>query len=280
MPTESLAVPAVCEPPPKPSLASFLRRNVSEMYRFRFALASFVANTLRKRYHRSALGFFWSLLVPLAMMGSMAFMFSLVFEAPFKTFAMYIFSGMAPWGFICASTQSGAQSLLLGEPFLKRVYVPKPLFPFITTTTELVNFIFTMASLYVLAMLFGIFPGVNVIFLPLAIAILYVFCLGLAMACAVATVYSRDLTHIINVVTSILTYALPIIYRMDQVPVKYHFIFYVNPFFYIIDMFRKIMLGAALAPMDLITPLIIALVAFGVGVLAVKAKENDLVFRL
>lgn len=280
MSIDSLTVPAVCEPPPKPSLVSFLRRNVREMYQFRFALASFVANTLRKRYHRSALGFFWSLLVPLAMMGSMAFMFSLVFNAPFKEFAMYIFAGMAPWGFICASTQSGAQSLLLGEPFLKRVYVPKPLFPFITTSTELVNFIFTMASLYVLSMLCGIFPGLNVIFLPLAVAILYVFCLGLAMACAVATVYSRDLTHIIGVVTSILTYALPIIYRMDQVPVKYHYIFYVNPIFYIIDMFRKIMLGDALAPMDMVTPLLIALVTFGGGVLAVKAKENDLVFRL
>lgn len=127
------------------SFLRYLIKNIQDLRVYRYAIANFVRNNLRMRYRRSALGFLWTVLNPLLVMSVISVVFALIYKRDIHTFAIYIFSGLSPWGFINMSVQGGSQSLIHAEGYLKKVYLPKVMFPIISVSTELINFFFQYA---------------------------------------------------------------------------------------------------------------------------------------
>ncbi len=263
------------------SLASFMVKNLKDIYRYRFALRNFVVNTLRTRYRKSVLGFLWSLLNPLFFMIVLAVVFSTVFKQDFKQFSILVFSGMIPWLYISACINGGTQSLINAEGFLKKIYVPKLVFPTMIVAVETVNFFFSIISLYLLALVLGFQVVWTLVFLPLVILITFIFNLGLAMIVSVFTIFFRDLTHIIAVILQALFYMLPIVYSVETFPPEMRGIFYYNPFYYFIVLFRKVIYGTpAMTLADWLIPIGLALFSFIVGMAILKRNDRQIIFRL
>jgi ABC-type polysaccharide/polyol phosphate export permease len=263
---------------------SFLRffvNNVRDLYRFRHAIANFVVNTLRMRYRRSVLGFAWSLLNPLLVMMVIAVVFATAFHQDIKTFSMYVFSGLVPWNYISASIQSGCLTIVNAEGFLKKVYLPKTLFPVVMVSTETANFLFSIVSLYFLALILGFPVRWSILLLPLALAITFIFNLGWAFLFGVLTVYFRDLTHIIMVLFQAFFYLVPIVYPLEAIPPHIRPYYFLNPFYYFIMLFRKIIYGEpALTLVDWAGPILLATFVFLVGFWVVMHHDKDLIYRL
>lgn len=263
------------------SYPRFLLRNLREIRHYRFALINFVVNNLRMRYRRSSLGFLWSLLNPLLVMTVISVVFSIIFQQDLKTFAVYIFSGLAPWLYINASIMSGCQTIINAEGFLKKVYLPKILFPMITVTTETANFLFSITSLYILALLLGFHVKWTILLLPLAILVTFVFNLGLAIMFGIATVYFRDLTQIMMVVFQALFYLVPIVYPLESVPERFQIFFYFNPFYYFVMLFRKVIYGIPeITWLDWGITSAMALIAMAIGMFILMKQDRDLIYRL
>jgi ABC-2 type transport system permease protein/lipopolysaccharide transport system permease protein len=255
--------------------------NLRDLRAFRFALYNFVLNNLRMRYRRSVLGFVWSLLNPLMVMTVISLVFSVIFKQDIRTYAIYIFSGLAPWGFMSGAIQGGAQCLIVSEGFLKKVYLPKLLFPVIFVTTETVNFLFSLVSLYILALILGSPVTWRALLLPLAIIITYFFVLGCVTILSVASVYFRDLTQITTVVFTALFYLVPIIYPIEAIPEKYRILYYLNPFYYFVLLFRKVIYGSqAMYWHDWGIPLAIAFIVFAVSLFVLMKRDRDIIYRL
>ncbi len=263
------------------SFPRYLINNVREVYRFRHALGNFVVNNLRMRYRRSVLGFLWSLLNPLLVMTVISIVFSLIFKQNIKTFSVYIFSGLAPWQYLNACIFAGCQTIINAEGFLKKVYLPKSLFPLVTVTTETANFFFSIVSLFLLGIILGFHIPWTVGYLPIAIAIAFIFNLGWALLFGVITVYFRDLTQIVVVGLQALFYITPIIYPIESIPAQFHILFYINPFYYFITLFRKIIYGTpALSLIDWALPLALAIILLVLGLFVVMLRDKDLIYRL
>jgi ABC-type polysaccharide/polyol phosphate export permease len=263
------------------SFPRYLDRNLHDLYRFRHATYNFVVNNLRMRYRRSVLGFVWSLLNPLLVMLVIAVVFSIIFHQDIKSFAVYIFSGLVPWNYIYASILSGCQTIINAEGFLKKVYLPKTLFPVVTVSTETANFLFSVVSLYILALLLGFQFHWTILLLPLALVITFIFNLGWALLLGVFTVYFRDLTQIVIVLFQAIFYLAPIVYPLEAIPVQIQPYFYLNPFFYFIMLFRKIIYGQpALTVVDWGGPILLALAMFFLGFLVMMRRDRDLIYRL
>jgi ABC-type polysaccharide/polyol phosphate export permease len=196
------------------SFPRFLVKNISDLYRFRHAIVNFVVNNLRMRYRRSVLGFVWSLLNPLMVMLVIAVVFSIIFRQDIKSFAVYIFSGLVPWNYIYASILTGCQTIINAEGFLKKVYLPKTLFPVVSVSTETANFLFSIVSLYILAIILGFQVHWTILLLPLALVVTFFFNLGWAFLFGVVTVYFRDLTQIVIVLFQAIFYLAPIVYPL------------------------------------------------------------------
>jgi ABC-type polysaccharide/polyol phosphate export permease len=263
---------------------SFVRytvKNLRDVYLYRFALFNFVRNNLRMRYRRSTLGFIWSLLNPLLLMTVISIVFSLIFKQDIRVYSIYIFSGLAPWTFINQTIQSGGQSLVLSEGYLKKVYLPKLLFPVITVTTETVNFLFSLASLYILAIILGSAISWRILLLPAAIVLTYFFVLGIVIMISVATVYFRDLTQILVVIFTALFYLIPILYPFETIPAEFRKYFLLNPFYYYIMLFRKVIYGQqSMLLADWLIPIGISLVVMLLGLFVLMRRDRDIIYRL
>lgn len=259
----------------------YLLKNLREIRVYRHAMYNFVVNNLLMRYRRSALGFLWSLLNPLLVMTVISVVFSIVFKQDIRDFAIYIFSGLAPWWYINAAIIGGCQTIINGEGFLKKVYLPKVLFPLVSVTTETVNFLFSIISLYILALILGSKVQWTILLLPFTIIVTYIFNLGWAILLGIATVYFRDLFQIMGVVMQALFYMIPVVYPLEAVPEQFRVFFQFNPFYHYVILFRKVIYGKpAITLNDWAITITIGVVLLLIALYALKRLDRDIIFRL
>jgi ABC-type polysaccharide/polyol phosphate export permease len=263
------------------SFIGYLKKITREIYGARFAWFYFVRNALRYRYRRSNLGFLWNLLNPLLTMTVMAIAFSAVFNRDINVYIIYLFSGSAPYQFLSLSIQHATQSMVSYEGYLKKIYLPKPFFPLVSVSIEAINFLFSLCSMLIIALIIGAKFSSTILLLPLAIIILFLFNLGVGMILSVAFVYFRDLSNIISVFFTAMFYMTPILYPEENVPANLAFLFKLNPLSYFVLLVRRLILGdRPVTISDWAIPLAGALIMFLIGLFVMMKKDREVVYRL
>jgi ABC-type polysaccharide/polyol phosphate export permease len=267
--------------PAKQSFLGFTLRTLNELRFVKFALASFVINNLRRRYQRSFLGFAWSLLNPLLMMVVLTAVFSILFHRDPRTFSIYVFTGMLPWTFISESITIGSLSITTAEGFMKKVYIPKIFFPLVAVSTEAINFCLSLVSMMSLALFVGLQLHWTLLLLPAAMILTYFYTFGIVLALAVATVYFRDLTHLVRVMLQSFFYLIPIVYPVSAVPEKYAIFFLANPFSQFINLYRQIIFNGQVPSLqEWAAPAALTVASLMIGFYVLMKREKDIIFRL
>jgi ABC-type polysaccharide/polyol phosphate export permease len=265
----------------KGRISEFLSRNLRELVVYRFALYNFVSTTLSSRYRRSALGFLWSLLNPLFTMVVMAVVFSSLYKMPFSQFSLYLFSGLLPWNLITSTLLGGSMSIINAEGYLKKVYIPKLVFPLVTLGVEIINFLFSLVSLFILAFLFGAKIGWSLLMLPFALLLLCMFLLGIILFLSILNVFFRDLSHILNIVLLGLFYLTPILYPLSLISGKLLGFIKLNPFYYFITLFHLIVYETKFpSAFDWLICIGLTIVSLSLGAVVFHKKEKDVIYRL
>lgn len=261
----------------------FVLRMFREIFIYRHAIYNFISANLRARYRRSAIGFFWSLLNPLFTMVILAVVFSTILKNPLTQFSIYIFSGLLPWAMISNSIMNGTMALISMERYLKKIYIPKLVFPMVIVIVEVVNFLLSLISMFFLAVFLGAKITWALSVLPFALLVTAIFLLGLVMIVSIVNVYFRDLSHIVQVVFTGLFYLTPIVYPLSFVEDRnlLYQIIRLNPFLYFVELFHAIIYRSEVP--SLTTWLIcigMAFVSFSIGLVVFSSKEKDVVYRL
>lgn len=253
----------------------------TELYEFRHLLRELIHQQLTMRYRRTTLGFLWTLANPLLSLGVTAVVFSLVLSMDLRDFGIFLFAGMVPWTLFqhCATQASG--SIIANESLIKKIYIPRHIFPVAVSASLLVDTCLSMGALFLLALALGAKVTPALFFLPVAMTLLYVFSLGTALILSVVFVYFRDMEHITNILLQLAYYLTPIIYPLSRIPEAYVGWFNLNPMVHFIALFRNpIYLGLLPSLHAIAITTGVALATFTAGVLVFRAREHDLIFRL
>lgn len=179
-----------------------------------------VQRELKSRFKDSSLGFLWSLLRPLTLLliYYVAIGKFLGAERAVPQFAIFVFTGLTAWGFFSEIISGSTMSIVSNAALIKKVYLPREIFPLATVGSAGFNFLVQLAILLVATVATGQFPwGPQLLFLPFAVLALVLFGLGIGLILAAATVYLRDFQHLIEVLMLILFWASPIVYSLTQV---------------------------------------------------------------
>ena len=262
-------------------LIEFISRNIRELIVYRYALYNFVSTNLSSRYRRSTIGFLWSLLNPLFTMVIMAIVFSSIYKMPFTEFSLYLFSGLLQWNLVTSSLVVGSMSIILAEGYLKKVYIPKIVFPLVTLGVEMTNFLFSLVSLFVLTFFFGAKLGWSLLLLPFALLLLSLFLLGLILLLSILTVFFRDMSHILGIGLLGLFYLTPVIYPISFLSGKLLILIKFNPFYYFITLFHLIIYEATPPGwFEWLVCIGLTAVSLILGVVVFQKKEQDVIYRL
>lgn len=258
-----------------------IRNIFVEIYQYREVLSNILSQELKVKYKRTMLGYFWSLLNPLLQLSVLALVFSHIVNRGIKDYSLYLFSGLLAWNFFQTTTVLSGTCLLENENFIKKIYLPKIIFPLSRLLVRAVDFAFSFLALAILGAFFGYHYTWAILVLPFAILLLFAFTLGASLFCSVMTVYFRDVQYLLGVFMQLLYFATPIMYPVDMLPEKYAYYLGLNPVYRIIILFQKILhQGILPSSMDWAVATVVSLVTLISGVLLLSARDEDLVFRM
>jgi len=270
-------------PPPVPRGPSLwlskLAEDRRELVRFWPVVQNMVVQELRVRYQRSILGFFWSLLNPLLMMVILSWVFSYLVK-DVENYPLFLFAGMVPWSFLSVGLNECAVCIINNEGLIRKIYLPKLVFPLARVLIGLVTFVLSFGALFVLMWPLGARPTFAMLFLPVAIALLAIFVLGLGLIVATANTFYRDCGHLIAVFLQAWYFATPILFPIETFK-SAQWRLRLNPAFYFIELFHDILYAGRWPRPGLVAAAaVIAAASLGIGYAIFKSQENKMVFRL
>jgi ABC-type polysaccharide/polyol phosphate export permease len=253
----------------------------TELYGSRNVLKQLVAQQLILRYRRTLLGYLWTLINPLLMMSVMAVVFSTLFKADLKTFAVSLFAAMIPWNFFSSVVTQSGSSFINNEGLIKKIYLPKVIFPLSITFALFIDSLLSFLALFAIILALGGTLSWSLLFLPISFVLLFLFALGLGLIMSIATVFFRDLQHVILIAMQGLFFLTPILYKNDALAGKVAWLVGMNPVTPFIALFRAPLIEAAL-PSDsiLLQTVAISSSAMVIGLFVFLRQEKKIVFRL
>lgn len=254
---------------------------LKELKENRAVLVHLVRQQIILRYRRTILGYVWTLLNPLLMMSVTAIVFASLFKLDLKTYTVFLFAGMIPWNcFNSIVTQSGG-AFLQHESLIKKIYLPKIIFPLSISLGVLVDSLLSFFALFLIIIVIGGQFSLSLFFIPLSYVLLFMFSFGVAVLVSIATVFFRDLQHIILIAMQALFFLTPVMYKPEALAGKVAGLAALNPVVPFIDLFRAPLYTGMLPNMtSIISAIVFALCAVFIGLFCLLMQEKKIIFRL
>jgi ABC-type polysaccharide/polyol phosphate export permease len=254
---------------------------VREVLNYRDALMQLVVQNLTLRYRRTVMGYFWTLLNPLLMMTVMAFVFANLFKTDLKSFASFLFVGMIPWNFFNSVLSQSTGSLIFNEGIIRKVYIPKLLFPLSISIAMFVDAVLAFLVLFPAVMILGGSFSWALLFLPISFSLLFIFAFGFGIAVSIATVYFRDLQYIIVIGLQGLFFLTPILYKKEEILGAISWLIRLNPISPFISLFREPLLAGLLPSASLLMQaFLLAFTSLFLGLYLFNRVKNNIVYRI
>ena len=257
------------------------KRKLAGFLKYRYLLSELVVRDIKVRYRRSVLGLFWTLLNPLLMMSVMTFVFSTVFKSNIPNFPVYFLTGSILFSLNAEATTQALYSIIGNGNLIKKVYVPKYLFPCSRVLSGLVNFCFSFVALLIVMAVTGadFYPTLLLAVIP--VFFLLLFTTGLSLMLAAYTVFFRDLGHLYSVLIMVWTYFTPIFYPITIIPEQYRWLMYLNPMYHYIEYFRMLILEGVFPGLELhLYCGLIGVVFLGLGLLTFYKKQDKFILYI
>lgn len=243
--------------------------------KYRYLLEDMVARDIKLKYRRSVIGFFWSILNPLLMMCVITAVFQNLFRMNVDNFAVYYLTGWCVFNFVTEATNGAMTSILNSSSLIRKVYIPKYIFPMQKCVFSFVNMLFSLAALFVVMLVLGVGFTWKLLLVPLPLILALVFSVGLGMILATAAVFFRDMIHLYTVFTMVWMYLTPIIYPMEILSEAMQCVVKMNPMYYYVDYFRQLVLYHTLPKISELGVMAVwALGSLLVGTVVFKKKQD------
>ena len=224
----------------------YMQAQISTLKKFRHLLILMVKRDFITRYRRSVLGVLWSMLNPLLTMAVLVTVFSFLFRFDIPHFAVYVLSGQIIFGLFSEATSQAMTSIVSNAGVIRKVYVPKYIFPFSKVISSAVNFCFAFVAFLLVAFVTGAPLQWTILLIPIPVFYTFVFALGFGMLLSSLAVFFRDLQHLYAVALTAWMFFTPIIYPVSILPDRVYHLMHLNPLFHYVGYFRALALDGTI----------------------------------
>jgi lipopolysaccharide transport system permease protein len=245
----------------------------SVAWRERRLLARLMRRDLEQRYRGSTFGAAWTILSPLFMLGLFTFVFQGVYGARWvgadqrpANYATLLFVGLSFYWMISDPIGRAPHLLIEQKEFVKKVLFPIDLLSWVASLSALVSACINLSlALAGFVYVYGL-PPLAILSLPLIIAPLFFFGLGIGWALSALGVFIRDLQPIVAVGVSGIMFLSPIFFPLSNVPEPYRFWMGLNPLAPLLEAARNALVMGAWPDWGMIlTLLFLSWICAGLG---------------
>ena len=229
-------------------------------YKYRFLLSEIVRKNVRLQYRDSVLGMFWTFLQPLLTTIVLVLVFGRVFGKSSDgvvNYPIYLLCGRLLYEFYSQSTKRAMHSITGSASVIKKVYVPKYIYPLSNIISTFVTFMISLSVLVAMMAYYMLFTDTPLHLSPyillalVPIFILLLLCIGVGLILSVLSVFFKDIEYLYDVFTLLLFYMTPIFYKLNQLHLDkvtvggfpiVQYMLMANPLYSIVSMFRSCVL--------------------------------------
>lgn len=229
------------------------KKYFKNFYKYRHLLQEIVRKNVKLQYRNSVLGVFWTFLQPLLTTVILVLVFGRLFGKSSDgvvNYPIYLLCGRLLYEFYSQATKRAMHSITGSASVIKKVYVPKYIYPLSNVISTFVTFAISLTVLVAMMAYFMIFTDTALHLSPyillavVPIIILLLLCVGVGLILSVLSVFFKDIEYLYDVFCLLLFYMTPVFYRIDQLnlsqPIQY--MLKANPLYSIVSMFRSCVL--------------------------------------
>lgn len=218
------------------------------------------------KYKGSTLGFFWSFLKPLFMLGVLYVVFALIMKSSINHYMLFLLLGIILWNFFHESTFTSMSNFIEKRGLIKSVYFPRQILIISSNINSGLTLCFSLLVFFLLFFIYKMPLGWSFFMFLIMLLLLFIFSLGVSYILSALYVRYRDVFQIWEVLTNAGFWITPIIYDVSIIPQKYSTIYFLNPLARIITYSRTILLDGKNIPLyDIAITFVLCMAIYIVG---------------
>jgi lipopolysaccharide transport system permease protein len=199
-----------------------LGTTLAALVHYRTLLWKLVLKDLKLKYRGSVLGFLWSLVNPLVMIGVYSLAFRYIMHNRTDGFVFLVLLGILAWTFFSNSAMMSTGAIADSGSLLKAVFFPRAILPIATVLFNFTQYLLmAVVFLPIMLVVFRVPPAAPMLAYPVFLGLQVVFTIGVALVLATGTTFFRDVRHLLEVALAVLFWTTPIVYELQQVPARF-----------------------------------------------------------
>jgi lipopolysaccharide transport system permease protein len=240
------AVPIVRIEPPR----GWFDLRLAELWEYRELLYFFVWRDIKVRYKQTVIGVAWVILQPLMTMGVFTIFFGRLAKLPSDglPYPVFYFAALVPWSYFAQALGTCTNIVVSNQGVITKVYFPRLILPLAAVCSGLLDFAIGFVVMIVLTLAFGIHPPATVVLLPVFLLLAVLTALGVGLWTSALNALYRDVASVIPFLVQFWMLASPVAYPSSLVPVKWRWLYGLNPLAGVIDGFRWALTGTGQPP--------------------------------
>ncbi len=249
--------------------------------KYKSLLGQLVNRDFKIKYKRSVLGIAWSFVNPLMMMLVQYAVFSTLFKSDTPNYPVYLISGTILFSFFNEASGFGLGSITGNASLIKKVYIPKYIYPLSKLISSLINFGISLILLAIIMAFTQCQFSIYLFLLLFDILCLTMFTFGVILILSTLNTFFQDTQFLWGVVSTIWMYFTPVFYTERIIPEKFIKLYHMNPLYQYIN-FARICIIDAQGP-DLICYvycLVPAVLMLVIGLLVFRRKQDKFALYL
>lgn len=175
---------------------------------------------LQVRYRGSVLGFLWTLIKPLILLAVYYVILGQVLGAArgVENFGIYVFSGLTIYMLFSESIGAAAGSIVGNGGLVKKIYVPREIFPLAAVGGAAFMFVMQFVVLAGAIVLLQQWPDpAGLLYLLPSIALILIYVVAIGLLLSAMNVYLRDVQYLTDILLMLMMWGSPIVYSWQMV---------------------------------------------------------------
>lgn len=197
---------------------------------------------LRAETKRLYISYLWWIINPIMEMTVFYIVFGFLLHRGIDDFVPFLLIGITSWRWMAISVIRSSNSIMANAMLINQVNIPKIILPTVNILTESLKFFISFLVLLVFLWLYGLPATLHYLALPYVLFAELLIITALSYILTAVTPFFPDIQILLQNALQLVFFLSGIFYKIDLIPAKYHFWFYLNPMATIIESLRAIFL--------------------------------------